>query len=76
MKKRLLSLVSVMFLATLVSCGGGNNQSEVSIEEPVDNKVSVFVLSGQSNMEGNSYFDNGQNHLRNAFKELYNEYLP
>lgn len=33
-------------------------------------EVSVFVLTGQSNMEGNSYFDDGHAWLKNAFTNL------
>ena len=49
MKLSKLGLLCVaMMTVPLASCGGGNN-------EP-DNTVDVFVLSGQSNMEGSTFF--------------------
>ena len=70
-------------LLSLLLSGCGATSSSASVEtkeseettieessvEP-DNKVSVFVLSGQSNMEGSTYFDNGQSWLRKACETL------
>jgi len=61
-----LMLCSMAFLAmSVTACGGGGNGG--SSEPPVDeNEVSVFLLSGQSNMEGNSKIAN----LEQAFTDL------
>ena len=40
-------------------------------EDPL--KVQVIVMSGQSNMEGSTYYDNGQGWLRKACEELVEE---
>ena len=81
-KVKSLMLLSTAFLAMgLTACGGngGASQSNVpdssadpvsSSEEPPvdDNEVSVFLLSGQSNMQGNSSCS--ATNLQNAFNDL------
>ena len=66
MKKALVLLT--LPLLCLCSCGGGNNGSEEEIEKPIN----VFVLAGQSNMEGNTQFDDGdgKHYLADALEEL------
>ena len=69
MKLAKLGILCVALMTVpLASCGGGNN-------EP-DNTVDVFVLSGQSNMEGSTTYvsDQGDQWLRNAFEKLNDEY--
>ena len=66
MKKRFMFLSAVALLS-LAACGGGNEPK--SEEPPVnENEVSVFLLSGQSNMEGNS--SSSEANLRQAFTDL------
>ena len=54
----------------MTACGGGASKSDQSSEQqPVDdNEVSVFLLSGQSNMQGNS--SSSEANLRQAFEDL------
>ena len=61
-----LMLCSVAFLAmTVTGCNNNNGPVEDS------NEVSVFVLSGQSNMEGNTSFQNGTTDLiAQAFQDM------
>ena len=61
-----LMLCSVAFLAmTVTGCNNNNGPVEDS------NEVSVFVLSGQSNMEGNTSFKNGTTDLiAQAFQDM------
>lgn len=62
-----LMLMSVAFLSLAATgCSGGNNQNTSKEPERDPNEVSVFFLSGQSNMEGNS----GTSGLADAFTEL------
>ena len=64
-------LFSVAFLAMAVTgCGGNNNEEENSSKGPErdPNEVSVFLLSGQSNMQGNSSCS--ATNLQNAFNDL------
>ena len=66
MKKRFMFL-SVVALLSLAACGGNNAPSEE--QPPVnENEVSVFLLSGQSNMEGNS--SSSEANLKQAFQDL------
>lgn len=47
-----------------------SSQEEVVSSEPAENKKAiVLVLSGQSNMEGSTYFDNGKSWLKNYLDE-------
>ncbi|MCQ2772442.1 MAG: sialate O-acetylesterase [Bacilli bacterium] len=76
MKKKalLLGLMASMFI---VGCGktpaptSSEQAPESSEPEPEQEFVNVFVLSGQSNMEGNTSFKSGSTDLLdNAMKEL------
>ena len=64
-----MMFLSVALLA-LSACGGGGNNNQPSEELPPepDNKVSVFLLSGQSNMQGNS--SSSEANLKQAFQDL------
>lgn len=63
--KKALVLLAVPLLC-LCSCGGNNGGGEE--EKPIN----VFVLAGQSNMEGNTQFDDGEgkHYLADALEEL------
>ncbi len=64
MKK--IMFLSVAALMSLTACNGGSGGNQ---EPPVDeNEVSVFVLSGQSNMQGNSSCS--ETNLKQAFQDL------
>ena len=74
--KKPIYLLSATILLSLCACGGGNNPDaskatglttpeSSAIEEEV---VNVFVLTGQSNMEGQTQF--GNNYLRNAMQAV------
>ena len=71
-----LMLLSVAFLAmTATGCanqgqgGNGGSSQQQSSQPPVnENEVSVFLLSGQSNMQGNSSCS--ATNLQNAFNDL------
>lgn len=72
MKKRFMFL-SLLSILCLVGCGGQkNDDSTTSLPVEEDNTVSVFVLSGQSNMEGQTRFgrENETPWLNNAFADL------
>ena len=80
-KAKLIFLGSAFLSLCLAGCGapasegssnGGANSSESSIPAEEDNRVNVFVLSGQSNMEGSTYWThptNGTPLLENYFEE-------
>ncbi len=74
--KKILVLCSAFLALSLAACGEAPKPSSSpeapssSEPEPEDNRVSVFVLSGQSNMEGSTYFDNGKDWLRKAIDKL------
>ena len=82
MKMNKIAFLASLFCLTLTACNGGggsNNNSQPSSEPesssagPVvpDNAVNVFVLSGQSNMEGNTSFSSGGTDLvAQAFQQL------
>lgn len=54
MKKNLF-LLATMFAMTLAGCGGNpSTPTESSVAPEPDKKVDVFVMSGQSNMEGST----------------------
>ena len=65
--KKLL-LLSVGFLAMAVTGCNNNNQPTSQGPQKDPNEVSVFLLSGQSNMQGNS--SSSATNLKNAFDEL------
>ncbi|MCQ2087858.1 MAG: sialate O-acetylesterase [Bacilli bacterium] len=62
------------FLSILLisGCSGNNTNNNEPSEEPKPKQVNVFLMGGQSNMEGNTYFqdDNGKDYLRPALEEL------
>ena len=61
-------LMSVALLSmSLTACGGGNGGNSQEPEKD-ENEVSVFLLSGQSNMQGNSSCS--ATNLQNAFNDL------
>ncbi len=68
---KLLFLMTLTSLA-LASCGGNGEQSKSSVNPgPVDDgTATVFVLSGQSNMEGSTYWTHPT-----SKKELLKEYF-
>ena len=78
MKFNKFAFCATLLALTLTACTGNNNSQTKSDEPSVpseppapDNRVNVFVLSGQSNMEGNTSFKNGDTDLlANAFQEL------
>ena len=65
--KKLL-LLSVGFLAMAVTGCNNNNQPTSQGPQKDPNEVSVFLLSGQSNMQGNSSCS--ATNLQNAFNDL------
>ena len=74
--KKSLSLTSLLMLFALCGCTTPANTSSApatSVKEEDPLKVQVIVMSGQSNMEGSTYYDNGQGWLRNACTELEQE---
>lgn len=73
-KKLLLTLVSSMFLG-LASCSNGNENDPKQPKEPEPEYVPVFVMTGQSNMEGSTYWRyNGENLLKKYMTELGEDY--
>lgn len=75
MKLSKLSVLCVAFSALCLTACGGNNGGE---QEP-DNTVSVFVLSGQSNMEGSTYWTHPTSKtplLENYFEEQNMDFAP
>ena len=71
MKKQLV-LIALPLLC-LCSCGQAQSSKKESIPpEPVDKPINVFVLAGQSNMEGNTQFDDGEgkHYLQDAFDKM------
>ena len=89
MKLSKLSILSTAFMTLCLAACSGNGQSGENSKsdsapivssseepEPVDNTVDVFVLSGQSNMEGSTTYvsDKGDDWLRNAFEKLNDDY--
>ena len=70
MKKQLVLIAFSLFC--LCSCGNvGSKESSVP-STPADKPINVFVLAGQSNMEGNTQFDDGpgKEYLADALDEL------
>ena len=66
--KKTVFLFGALSALLLTACNGGSNNSNTQDEPQEDeNEVSVFVLSGQSNMEGNTKW---QNNIDTAFQEL------
>lgn len=64
-----LMLLSVAFLSMAVTgCGGNNNGGGESIPPEEESGPMVFVLTGQSNMEGNTRFSEAN--LKTVFSDL------
>ena len=72
-KAKLLFLCSAFLGLCLTAC---NQTAEPSVEPEPDNTVDVFVLSGQSNMEGSTYYDNGKQWLQKACDRLEIDSTP
>ncbi len=68
MKNKSLLFLSVVALLSLSACGGSSQQSQPQEPEKDPNEVSVFLLSGQSNMQGNSSCS--ETNLKQAFQDL------
>lgn len=70
MKKNLF-LLATMFAMTLAGCGNAPAPTESSQAPEPDKKVDVFVLSGQSNMEGSTMYvhPNGTPLLKNYLEQ-------
>ena len=78
--KRLLFILPLTCLVLTGCSNQGQNSKASKKQNPTSQEVvvddgtaSVFVLSGQSNMEGSTTYDNGNDWLRKAFNKL-NEY--
>ena len=77
MKKNSLLLLSILASFSLSACGQAEaskplspDSAPSSSEEEGPKPINVFVLSGQSNMEGNTQFDDGHGYLADALEEL------
>ena len=68
MKKKCLLLLGTIAMLALSSCGGSNQESKSEVPQKDPNEVSVFLLSGQSNMQGNSSCS--ETNLKQAFTDL------
>ena len=67
MQLRKLMLLSVAFMAmSITGCNGAGSTEEGPKEDPL--AVNVFVLSGQSNMQGNT--NCGDSDMKKAFQDL------
>lgn len=66
-----ISVFTLLSVLSLCGCSFNNNAKESS-QAPKPKEVSVFLMGGQSNMEGNTYFkdDDGKDWLKDAFEEL------
>ena len=73
-KTKLFFLGSAFLSLCLAGCGNQQGSREPVPAE--DNTISVFVLSGQSNMEGSTTYvsDSGDQWLVNAFEKLNEDY--
>lgn len=72
--KKTLTLSSLLLALALAGCDKpAPAASSVPVVEEDPLKVQVIVMSGQSNMEGSTYYDNGQGWLRKACEELVEE---
>ena len=79
MKSRKIMFLSVAAIMSLVACNNQPNSKkddasskvpETSVKQKDPNEVSVFVLSGQSNMEGQTDVGNNNSYLTAAFETL------
>jgi len=72
-----LLFLSTLFALSLSACNNGSASSEPEPEP--DNHVDVFVLSGQSNMEGSTYWTHPTKKtplLQNYFEEQGMDFTP
>ena len=67
-----LLFCAALFATSLVACDNAKSEPK---PEP-DNTVDVFVLSGQSNMEGSTYFDHNKGWLQKACDKLELDSTP
>ena len=78
--KKPFILCTALISLCLTGCQNPVSSSSSEPEEPPveDNTVDVFVLSGQSNMEGSTTYvsDKGDQWLRNAFEQLDLDITP
>lgn len=74
LQKRFLFL-SALVATSLVACNNGQQSQQPQVD---NTHVDVFVLSGQSNMEGSTYYvhPNGTELLKNYFEEEGMDYEP
>ncbi|MCI5744938.1 MAG: sialate O-acetylesterase [Erysipelotrichaceae bacterium] len=71
-KKNVLCLIAL--LLSLVSCKQNGNESEIDLSNNLDdNVVKVFVMCGQSNMEGNTKLDNFETFCEDSNRD-YNDF--
>ena len=69
--KKVSLIIALQALLCLSSCSGKTSESVKPGSNKVkERSVSVYALSGQSNMEGNTQFDDGQGYLADALEEL------
>ena len=59
----------ILMSLLLISVTGCQNNNNGPLPE-VDDYVPVYVMAGQSNMEGSTFFDNGKNWLRNEMDAM------
>ena len=64
--------LTALLCTSITACNGSQPEPEL---EP-DNTVDVFFLSGQSNMEGSTFFDNGKDWLKKACEKLSIDSTP
>ena len=60
----------VLLLQSLLCLSACNNTNSQQSQEPEEKPINVFILSGQSNMEGNTQFDDGHGYLQEGLDEL------
>lgn len=65
--KKIAFVLLLQSLLCLSACNNTNNQQS---QEPEEKPINVFILSGQSNMEGNTQFDDGHGYLQEGLDEL------
>jgi len=65
--KKIAFVLLLQSLLCLSACNNGNSQQS---QEPEEKPINVFILSGQSNMEGNTQFDDGHGYLQEGLDEL------
>ena len=75
MKKKLLIGLASAVLLSIAACGEEAKPTPRPTPTPAPDYVPIFVLSGQSNMEGSSNWRlNGQNLLKECMEELGEDY--